>query len=220
MSALATIGVWVGLLVPWGLLRAADAARGGRGAARPDAWAVGLWAAVAAGAAAQAVWPALLAWGQRDPAAIRAGEWWRLGTAIFLQDGGLAGTIFNLATLAVSLVLVGTVRRGPTAVAWFLAGGVVSNALAAAGPGTVGAGSSMATLFLLAATMLRARPWRVARRATAGALALLVATAVVLVADGDPHGGAMAAGLAAGALELMVRPAGGAAGRRDHFASA
>ncbi|WP_433433791.1 rhomboid family intramembrane serine protease [Nonomuraea sp. CA-141351] len=41
--------------------------------------------------------PALM----RDPAAIRGGEWWRLVTALVVQDGGLWGTLFNLASLAV-----------------------------------------------------------------------------------------------------------------------
>ncbi|NUR88650.1 MAG: rhomboid family intramembrane serine protease [Nonomuraea sp.] len=41
--------------------------------------------------------PALM----RDPSAISGGEWWRLATALVVQDGGLFGTLFNLAFLAV-----------------------------------------------------------------------------------------------------------------------
>ncbi|MFI9846216.1 rhomboid family intramembrane serine protease [Nonomuraea sp. NPDC051941] len=41
--------------------------------------------------------PALM----RNPAAIAEGEWWRLGTALVVQDGGLLGTLFNLVCLAV-----------------------------------------------------------------------------------------------------------------------
>ncbi|MFI6739777.1 rhomboid family intramembrane serine protease [Nonomuraea sp. NPDC050451] len=41
--------------------------------------------------------PALM----RDPAAIGGGEWWRLGTALVVQDSGLLGTLFNLVCLAV-----------------------------------------------------------------------------------------------------------------------
>ncbi|MFI6919582.1 rhomboid family intramembrane serine protease [Nonomuraea spiralis] len=37
----------------------------------------------------------------RDPAAISGGEWWRLGTALVVQDGGVFGVLFNLAFLAV-----------------------------------------------------------------------------------------------------------------------
>ncbi|WP_431924762.1 rhomboid family intramembrane serine protease [Nonomuraea jabiensis] len=41
--------------------------------------------------------PALM----RNPAAIAEGEWWRLGTALVVQDGGVPGTLFNLVCLAV-----------------------------------------------------------------------------------------------------------------------
>ncbi|MEV4578061.1 rhomboid family intramembrane serine protease [Nonomuraea jabiensis] len=41
--------------------------------------------------------PALM----RNPAAIAEGEWWRLGTALVVQDGGVLGTLFNLVCLAV-----------------------------------------------------------------------------------------------------------------------
>ncbi|MFF5212382.1 rhomboid family intramembrane serine protease [Streptosporangium sp. NPDC000396] len=38
---------------------------------------------------------------RRDPSAIAAGEWWRLFTSLVVQGGGIVGTVFNLATLAV-----------------------------------------------------------------------------------------------------------------------
>ncbi|NUR91242.1 MAG: rhomboid family intramembrane serine protease [Nonomuraea sp.] len=41
--------------------------------------------------------PALM----RDPAAISQGQWWRLVTALVVQDGGLFGTLTNLVFLAV-----------------------------------------------------------------------------------------------------------------------
>ncbi|HEX6675957.1 MAG TPA: rhomboid family intramembrane serine protease [Actinomycetes bacterium] len=44
---------------------------------------------------------------RRDPAALSAGEWWRVVTPLVVQDGGLAGTVFNLASLAI----VGTVAE-------------------------------------------------------------------------------------------------------------
>lgn len=37
----------------------------------------------------------------RDPAAIAAGQWWRLGTSLVVQDSGVFGTLFNLAFLVV-----------------------------------------------------------------------------------------------------------------------
>jgi membrane associated rhomboid family serine protease len=44
---------------------------------------------------------------RRDPAALSAGEWWRVVTPLVVQDGGLAGTVGNLASLAI----VGTVAE-------------------------------------------------------------------------------------------------------------
>src|SRR5699024_10434662 len=41
----------------------------------------------------------------RDPDALAAGEWWRVATWMFVQDGWLAGTVVNLVALSV----VGTV---------------------------------------------------------------------------------------------------------------
>lgn len=49
--------------------------------------------------AAQLIHPALLTLLERDAARIRQGEWWRLATALLVQDGGLAGGISNIAAL-------------------------------------------------------------------------------------------------------------------------
>lgn len=45
--------------------------------------------------------PALLAALARDRDALLAGEWWRMITPLFAQDGGWAGLIFNLVALLV-----------------------------------------------------------------------------------------------------------------------
>ena len=49
---------------------------------------------------AQAIWPGLLTALERSPE-LQRGEPWRLVTALFVQDGGLAGTLSNLLFLAV-----------------------------------------------------------------------------------------------------------------------
>ena len=49
---------------------------------RVTGWGVGLVALVAAGWVAQLLRPALLDEGMRDTAAVRAGQWWRLATAM------------------------------------------------------------------------------------------------------------------------------------------
>ena len=47
----------------------------------------------------QAVVPGMLAGLQRTPEGLEGG-WWRTFTALFVQDGGVAGTLSNLAFLA------------------------------------------------------------------------------------------------------------------------
>src|SRR5690349_4357145 len=55
----------------------------------------------------QFFFPAILALFQRDYARFLGGDWWRLLTPLFVQDGGVAGAIFNL----ISLLLVGSVAE-------------------------------------------------------------------------------------------------------------
>lgn len=50
---------------------------------------------------AQRAAPSLLAWFERDATAIGGGQFYRLFTALWFQDGGLAGAIFNLTTVLI-----------------------------------------------------------------------------------------------------------------------
>lgn len=56
-------------------------------------------AVTAAGGIAQHIFPGLLGQLERSPAGLH-GQWWRIGTALFVQDGGLAGLVSNLIFLA------------------------------------------------------------------------------------------------------------------------
>ncbi|MEV6906708.1 hypothetical protein [Amycolatopsis sp. NPDC051071] len=76
----------------------------GRRARKPVATAA-VWLVTAAAGVAQMARPELLGQFRRDPAALAAGEWWRMVTPMFFQDGHLLGTVFNLAMLAVKDVL-------------------------------------------------------------------------------------------------------------------
>ncbi|WP_329243444.1 rhomboid family intramembrane serine protease [Actinoallomurus sp. NBC_01490] len=55
---------------------------------------------------AQFLVPGMLAHLERAPAGLH-GDWWRTGTSLFVQDGGVAGTVSNL----LFLVLVGAVAE-------------------------------------------------------------------------------------------------------------
>jgi membrane associated rhomboid family serine protease len=160
-------------------------------------WGAGLVVLVAAGWVAQLLRPVLLDEGMRETASVRAGEWWRLGTAIVLQDGGWIGAVFNLVALAVTVGLAGEVLAPLAGVLVFLLGGIAANLLTVLTFGQAGAGSSMATMVLLAVCVvvgLRNPSWR-----EAGLVVVLVALAVVLLLLRDQHGLALALGLVVGA---------------------
>ena len=172
---------------------------------RVPGWGVGLVVLVAAGWLAQLLRPALLDDGMRESAAVRAGQWWRLATAVVLQDGGWIGAVFNLVTLAVTVVLAGEALAARWGVGAFVAGGVVANLLTVLTFGQPGAGSSMATFVLLAVAVvvgMRNPSWQ-----EAGLLVVLVVLAVVLLARRDQHGLALAVGLVSGvATRRLHRP--------------
>jgi membrane associated rhomboid family serine protease len=150
--------------------------------------------------------PGMLDAGRRDPSAIADGEWWRLLTSMFLQDGGWLGTAFNLVTLAISLTLVGAVVRGPVMIAGFVIGGLVCNLLTIAFLDKPGAGNSMATMCLVAATAVGLWLRQGRRRESLVPTVALTVVTVVLLALRDQHGLAAATGLLAGAASLFVRP--------------
>jgi hypothetical protein len=133
---------------------------------------------------------------ERDADRIEDGELWRLVTALVQQDGGVAGTVFNL----VALLVLGSVAErllGPArTVATFLAVGVLAQ-LPALAWDPVGAGNSLGNFGLagsIALVALVARP----TSAVAGAALLAFAAGIALLAARDIHGAAFALGAAAG----------------------
>ncbi|WP_214323418.1 rhomboid family intramembrane serine protease [Nonomuraea sediminis] len=82
--------------------------------------------------------PALM----RDPAAIAGGQWWRLVTALVVQDGGLFGTVFNLLTLA-ALAFLAERTLGPARMLLLYATGAVVGEITGYVLGVAGAGNSI-----------------------------------------------------------------------------
>jgi membrane associated rhomboid family serine protease len=130
--------------------------------------------------------PELLPLLARDPAMLASGKVWRAVTALFAQDGGTQGTLFNLFWL---LVLGSLAERRFSRRAWlaiYFVGGVATEFLALAWQ-PHGAGNSVACLALAGALC---SDWREGRgrwwRAGTG-LAGLAAAAVLLFAN-DIHG--------------------------------
>jgi membrane associated rhomboid family serine protease len=161
------------------------------------------------------VYPDLLFAWQRDADAIAAGDWWRMGTALVVQDGLLVGAITNL----VSLAIIGWIaERIYGHVGWIVlaAAGAAIGELVGLVEQPIGAGNSVAVFGLGAGLTLiaLARPHNERSRAFALGAAVVY---VALLFIGDIHGAAASAGVlaAAGRLVALSRreTAGEASGR-------
>ncbi|MER7504151.1 rhomboid family intramembrane serine protease [Nonomuraea pusilla] len=95
--------------------------------------------------------PALM----RDPDAIAHGQWWRLVTALVVQDGGVAGTLVNLGFLAV-LGHLAERALGPARWLLFYATGAVAGETSGYLLGQPGAGNSVALCGLAAGLAMSA----------------------------------------------------------------
>ncbi len=141
--------------------------------------------------------PVLLAL-RRDAAAVSGGQYWRLLTAMLVQDGGVAGTVFNLlGLLLVGIAAERTLRTGGWLVA-YLVGGLTGELTGWAGWQPIGAGNSVGVCGLaggMAVVLLRtgSPPGRLAVIAPATWAASLISATLPGVA---PALAAIAAGLA------------------------
>ena len=137
----------------------------------------------------QFFFPALLRLFERDYERFLTGDWWRLVTSLFVQDGGISGSLFNL----VSLILVGVVAEG----LWgsrrwlviFFAGGLLSQLIAFAWQ-PIGAGNSVAN-FSLAGSVIVLCLARKTSRVVRIAAILALGAGLILLFLRDIHGPAM-----------------------------
>lgn len=178
----------------------------GRRASTPRATAT-LWIITAATSTAQLLHPVLLDQFRRNPVALAAGQWWRMVTPMFFQDGHLLGTIFNLVVLAVigarAEKLLGPWR-------WlvvYFGAGLFGDAVSYLWLNPTGAGNSMAvagllgTLAVTALTAGRRYGVDIPRRLRTAALALpLLAVGDTLLHDN--HGLPLLLGMWLGLLLL------------------
>jgi rhomboid protease GluP len=130
---------------------------------------------------------------ERDYTRFLAGDWWRVLTPLFVQDGGLSGSIFNL----VSFVLVGTVAEkiwgSQRWLLIFFAGGILSELIAFAWQ-PIGAGNSVAN-FSLAASMAVVCLALPASRVVKVMAILALGAGMILLFLRDIHGAAMLPGM-------------------------
>ncbi len=140
---------------------------------RPFPWAAAVLTVLAvAGVALQLSWPGAMEALDADPA---ENGWWREFTSVFMQNGGVGGVLWNLATLALVAALAHWCWGGTLTLLFFLSGILLPERLdtllgiggdAGTDPRNF-AGSSGATYFL-GATLAAALLTRV-HGATAGA---------------------------------------------------
>jgi rhomboid protease GluP len=142
---------------------------------------------------AQLSFPGLLAFFQRDTTRILAGEWWRIVSALFFQDGWLIGGLINIVTLFWIGNVVEQVRSRGYWLLVSIVGTLVAECFALRWQ-PIGAGNSVATCSL-AGSLVMDRPFSrvptVSKVLRAGAIVI----AFFLVAAHDVHGVAGMAGI-------------------------
>lgn len=157
-----------------------------------------LVALLALALAAQLFFPPLIAQVQRDAGAIRQGEIYRLFTALWFQDGGVAGSLFNLAIL----FLLGSVsERLWDRRAWlilYFGTGLAAECIALAWK-PIGAGNSIACFGLAGGILAFGRLGESPRIVTVLRVVGLAAGAALAVMR-DIHGAALLIGGVIGLL--------------------
>jgi rhomboid protease GluP len=146
----------------------------------------------------QPLFPAVLVALERNATLIASGEWWRLVTALFVQDGGLSGGVFNI----VGLALIGSVAEYVWGQSRWLVivmvAGLLSEVVALWWQ-PIGAGNSVANFGLAGAVAIACIIRRPARAVLLASVVSL-ASCVALLFQRDIHG---AAGLI-GAMTALV----------------
>ena len=167
--------------------------------------------ALALAGAAQWLWPGLLPRFERNAGAIFAGDYYRLLTALWFQDGGLVGGGFNLTLL---FVLGPIAERLWDRRSWLLIyfGAGLTTEIIALWWQPIGAGNSIAWMGLAGSVLVAS--WAGVRRLpvmTLGAIGLAAGAGLALLHD--IHGAALLTGAAIGLA--LIRSGHGARARPE-----
>jgi rhomboid protease GluP len=147
---------------------------------------------------AQMLVPPLLALFQRDAARIAQGEWWRMATALFFQDGWFAGGVTNILALLVVGALAEQVLRRTAWLAIHVGGGLIAECVALSWQ-PVGAGNSVAVC-ALAGALLVTRPAAGLDGRQIICRIVAAAAALILLSTENIHGVGALAGTALGVI--------------------
>ena len=153
----------------------------------------------------QFVFPEILTALRRNPEALRAGEWWRMITPLFVHAEGWRQIAFNFTAIAFVGTIVERIYRSRLWLLFYFAGGLTGE-IAGYAWKPYGAGASVAGSGLLGALAA----WSISRKAPlqpriGGCLLLL--GAVMLTALRDLHGPPILLGAGIAALVLQQKRA-------------
>jgi hypothetical protein len=131
------------------------------------------------------------------------GQVWRLLTSLTVQDGGAAGTIYNLFYLVWFLILASALLGERNTLLLFFAGGIVGELVGLSWQ-PIGGGNSIANLGMaggiLALALLHGRPIH-------RLLAVIgIALGIALLAQRNIHGAALLAGVVVGIGLMQFSP--------------
>jgi len=159
----------------------------------------------------QFVFPEILTALRRSPDALRAGEWWRIITPLFVHAEGWPQILFNFTAIAIVGTIVERIYGSRLWLLFYFAGGLTGE-IAGYAWKPHGAGASVGGAGLLGALAL----WLLSRKTPiqpriGGGILLL--GAVALTAFQDLHGPPILLGAGIAALVLKRAGAGNAAGQ-------
>ena len=172
----------------------------GRG---PIPWlTIGFVAALAIALAAQSLFPPLRTSFERNAGAIFAGEYYRLFTALWFQDGGLVGSVFNLVLLGALGPIAERIWRRRCWLLIYFGAGLTTECIALWWH-PIGAGNSIAYMGLAGSILIAS--WAGVRRVPAmmlGTIGLAAGAGLALLQD--IHGAALLIGAAIGLVLIRT----------------
>ena len=138
----------------------------------------------------------------RDRSVLLEGEWWRLVTPLFVQDGGWPGTLFNISSLIAVGLCAETLHRHSTFLVVYFLAGLTSEIVAyTVLPNQGFAGNSVANM---GAAGLCLVTLCVVREITTKIFGLVgVISGVALLVTGNLHGIGFAVGALAGVVAAL-----------------
>jgi membrane associated rhomboid family serine protease len=172
---------------------------------RPPWATIGLLLLVGIPSLAQLAFPEIYTWLHRDSDLImQHGQWWRAYTSVVVQDGGLAGTAFNLGTLGVVGSVAERVWGRPLMLGIFFGCMLlfsIDTFLIATAPGGGNSGATFRLATSMAGLALVAGPALRSRLLAAG----ITAIGIALLVLGDLHGEPLITGLVVGVVVALVQ---------------